>query len=381
MDVTRARLSPVSAASPLVLAPAPAPAGAADADRTRAPVRGAAGCGLGLDLDDERTLTPRRFGNVAEAAMPWDKTTASHGFATQGPAPAGVPWGLGRAPGRTAAFVSLASDPNVCFRPYMEDGQHVADPLLLRGAPGSEDAWGFFAVYDGHGGRHEVDYCESKLHELVMDELRREASEHLDVGRVLVESFRKVDAQLAMLGAWKSGCCATVALLHRRGAAATLHVANVGDSRAVLVGPGLAKRVSRDHRASDPEEAKRIAADGGFVRHGRVAGSLSVSRSLGDHHLKECGVSCVPDVCSCTLEAGEASGGLALVIASDGLWDALEDDDARQVVRDCVAAAETRGCGPEGTAAELRGSAARSLVEVAKERGSRDNILALVVFF
>ena len=33
-------------------------------------------------------------------------------------------------------------------------------------------------------------------------------------------------------------------------------------------------------------QAARVCREGGFVRHGRVAGQLSVSRSLGDHHLK-----------------------------------------------------------------------------------------------
>jgi len=33
-------------------------------------------------------------------------------------------------------------------------------------------------------------------------------------------------------------------------------------------------------------QAARVCRDGGFVRHGRVAGQLSVTRSLGDHHLK-----------------------------------------------------------------------------------------------
>ena len=54
-------------------------------------------------------------------------------------------------------------------------------------------------------------------------------------------------------------------------------------------------------------EAARVIEDGGMIRHGRVGGVLCVSRSLGDHHLKNCGLSCVPEVCS--LELGSGSEG------------------------------------------------------------------------
>merc|ERR1712107_637796 len=91
--------------------------------------------------------------------------------------------------------------------------------------------WGFFAVYDGHGGRKEVDYCEAKLHEVVLGCLRTLPIGSREVQGALVESFQKIDSQLAMLGAWDSGCTATVALVHRTSTDVTLHVANVGDSR------------------------------------------------------------------------------------------------------------------------------------------------------
>jgi len=256
----------------------------------------------------------------------------------------------------------------------MEDGQQVIDPLL-QASRNRDEIWGFFAVYDGHGGRSEVEYCEAKLHEVVLAELRSLQGGG-DVAGALVSAFKKVDGQLAMLGAWNSGCTATVSVVQRQANGLTLHVANVGDSRAVLVGGGSVRRVSVDHRAIDPEEARRVAEEGGFVRHGRVGGQLSVSRSLGDHHLKNAGVSCVPDVCTCSV-----SDGFALVMASDGLWDALEDEDARQVIGSCVDSAVTKGGGPSVVASHLRESAARTLVERAKARGSRDNILALVVFF
>jgi len=279
--------------------------------------------------------------------------------------------------------VSLASDPNEEFRAYMEDGHMVVEPLLQGGGRrGEQVRWGFFAVYDGHGGRQEVDYCEKKLHDVVLAELRAmgpSPSCQEGVKAALASAFKKVDRQLEMLGAWSSGCTATVALVRRQGAGATLFVANVGDSRAVLLGGRRGvQRVSRDHRASDPAEAQRVVEEGGLVRHGRVGGQLSVSRSLGDHHLKTCGVSCIPDVFAC--ELGSEHHGTALLIASDGLWDALTDADAREVFAGCVSSAVSQGGSPQAVGRVLRDTAARTLVEIAKDRGSKDNILALVIF-
>ncbi len=82
----------------------------------------------------------------------------------------------------------------------------------------------------------------------------------------------------------------------------SLHVANVGDSRAVLVSslrPNdqgrdeslkhgyVATRLSYDHSADDPSEQLRIKAAGGFITRNRVLGILAVSRSFGDHGMKE----------------------------------------------------------------------------------------------
>ena len=90
----------------------------------------------------------------------------------------------------------------------------------------------------------------------------------------------------------------------------TLHVGNVGDSRAVLVSskypatstpkqdpdePGtvapshgfIATRLTFDHRAEDPAEQERIKIAGGFVTRNRVLGILAVSRSFGDHGMKD----------------------------------------------------------------------------------------------
>jgi len=45
--------------------------------------------------------------------------------------------------------------------------------------------------------------------------------------------------------------------------------------------------VTRDHKATDPEEVARIVASGGFVQAGRLCGDLDVVRALGDYEYKQ----------------------------------------------------------------------------------------------
>jgi len=324
---------------------------------------------LKADVAFAATQQPMRTPSIAAAATAAPASSSGAGVTRS-------PWGGKRKSGAAAVAVSVAMEENSCHRNYMEDTHRVIDPLSHEGGRSSEVTWGLFAVYDGHGGRQEADYCQSRMHEILLGELRDQGGGR-SVEDALVASFKKVDGQLAMLGAWSSGCTATVALAHRNASGAlTLYVANVGDSRAILVNGSTVRRVSYDHRASDPREKERIVKDGGQVSKERVGGSLSVSRSLGDHMLKDRGVSCVPDV-SCS----EVGIGEALVIASDGLWDVIDDAEAGRILSGCVEAAETEVGKPEAVAEILQTQAAQVLVERAKELDARDNIMVVVVFF
>jgi protein phosphatase PTC1 len=97
-----------------------------------------------------------------------------------------------------------------------------------------------------------------------------------------------------------------------------LFTANVGDSRAVLCRAGKALRLTIDHKASLPEEAKRITEAGGFIgRNKRVNGVLAISRALGDHMLKENDVvSAEPYVCDTELTNEDTF----VLLACDGVW-------------------------------------------------------------
>ncbi|CAK8991142.1 unnamed protein product [Durusdinium trenchii] len=287
------------------------------------------------------------------------------------------PWRPTGAKSSTAAGVSLAVDANTACRKYMEDGSKILDPFdaLAGASPGaSGGTWGFFAVYDGHGGREAVEYCELRLHEQVAQEMKT-----LGPHEALKATFQKIDSQLGMYGAWNHGTTATVALLCRREGTreGELYVAHVGDSRAVLI-PKVdsCRSLTRDHRPSDPLEAERVRAEGGRVTEGRVGGDLAISRSLGDHRLKGKGVSPMPEVTSMKIADGQV-----LILATDGLWDVVTEELACALLEKSIKEATGGGsANPKEVLERLERVCAQQLVDEAIRLGSRDNVLALCIF-
>jgi serine/threonine protein phosphatase PrpC len=56
-----------------------------------------------------------------------------------------------------------------------------------------------------------------------------------------------------------------------------LTVANVGHGRCVLLRDGRAVRLTVDHKPDVRDEAQQIQVKGGFVKYGRIAGTIGVS--------------------------------------------------------------------------------------------------------
>jgi len=143
------------------------------------------------------------------------------------------------------------------------------------------------------------------------------------------------------------GACATTALV--RGG--HLYVAHVGDCRAVLSRDGAAAALTADHTCAREEERERIEREDGYVCRTcsggwRVQGRLAVSRAFGD-----------PAVTRVALDARCEF----LVIASDGLWDKVSNQEAV----DAVSTSPATAC--------------RELVDMARHRGSRDDVTVMVV--
>jgi len=271
-------------------------------------------------------------------------------------------------------------------RNTMEDIHRIVPNLK-----GSEE-YSYFGVYDGHGGRQIADFLDETLENNISIELQQ--TDSAPVLERMQRAYLITDMQSRRLNIVTSGATAVSALVHttvdpndstvilnRK-----LYVANVGDSRAVLVSephtalnhlrePVLADsssnmhayRLTYDHRAEDAREQARVETAGGFITRGRVLGILAVSRSFGDHGMKDF-VIADPHLTEVDLLA--LNNAPLLIIACDGVWDVFSDQEAADLLLEEFKA---QGNQPFEDAAEI-------LVQAAIDRGSADNITAIVVF-
>lgn len=116
------------------------------------------------------------------------------------------------------------------------------------------------------------------------------------------------------------------------------------------------------------KERERINSAGGFVAFNgvwRAVGVLAMSRALGDFPLKENNIVIAdPDVL--TFDFGNDLRPNFMILATDGLWDVFDGDEACAYVKNHLSEPHL---------------GARSLALAAYQRGSLDNITVMVVNF
>jgi len=219
----------------------------------------------------------------------------------------------------SVASVGIAHDRNARFRRSMEDEHVIVDNF------GGNPNHGYFAIYDGHGGRGAVEFTAKTLHKNLAEEFEKNPSiSPLDALR---QSYLSTDKQMAETQIQFSGTTCISILLLKQGDSKMLYAANAGDARAVLNRNGQALRLSYDHKGSDEGETKRIVDAGGFVVLNRVNGILAVTRSLGDHAMKDYVIG-DPHLTEIKLEPTDTH----VIIACDGLWDVASDQEAVDLV-------------------------------------------------
>jgi len=223
-----------------------------------------------------------------------------------------------------------------------------------------------FCVFDGHG-RKGHDVSQEALYSMYY-ELEQNVGSLLDApGNAIAEAFEAVQQHLKLMAvpeagrekdpltvdARESGACAVIPFLKGR----DLWVGGVGDCRAVLGtrqdGVLLSVELTTDHKVDLPSEQQRIEASGGWVkpaeadedgtflparlyRYKGVPGGpapkggpgLCVARAFGDLTACSIGLISCPELCNHTLVDEDEY----LILASDGVWEFIENDEALQIV-------------------------------------------------
>ncbi|XP_039810111.1 probable protein phosphatase 2C 3 isoform X3 [Panicum virgatum] len=256
-------------------------------------------------------------------------------------------------------FFLLRTD---CPRPSTSASSSAASP---------HQTFAVFAVLDGHNGNAAAIYTRDNLLNHVLSAMPRGLSreEWLHaLPQALVAGFVKTDKEFQSKAGQTSGTTATFVIIDGW----TITVASVGDSRCILDAQGgTVSLLTVDHRLEENvEERERVTASGGEV--GRLSvvggaeigplrcwpGGLCLSRSIGDIDVGEFIVP-IPYVKQVKL----SNAGGRLIIASDGIWDALSSEAAAKSCR--------------GLPAEL---AAKQVVkEALRTRGLKDDTTCIVV--
>lgn len=234
----------------------------------------------------------------------------------------------------------------------------------------SSTSFSVFAIFDGHNGNAAAVYTKENLLNHVLCALPRGLGrdEWLQaLPRALVAGFVKTDKEFQSRGE-TSGTTATFVIVDRW----TVTVASVGDSRCILdTQGGAVTTLTVDHRLEENiEERERVTASGGEV--GRLSivggaeigplrcwpGGLCLSRSIGD---MDVGEFIVPIPYVKQVKLSKAGG--RLIIASDGIWDAVSSELAAKSCR--------------GLPAEL--AAMQVVKEALRTRGLKDDTTCIVV--
>ena len=202
--------------------------------------------------------------------------------------------------------------PNINYRLYMEDKSRSIINL------NRDKSNSLFCLYDGHGGQEVSTYLQNNFHIFMKESFPFDLD---DPELFFFKLFQNIDMKLQNLNYFTVGSTASIIYIKIYKSKKYIYTANIGDSRIILIKAREFKRLSYDDRASDPNEFSRITKSGGLIIDNRVYGQLMLSRSFGDWELKQYGVICEPHV----LEIEICSNDLFIIMASDGIWDVLDE--------------------------------------------------------
>jgi serine/threonine protein phosphatase PrpC len=257
-------------------------------------------------------------------------------------------------------------------RPYQQDR------YTFHSETDASKKYALFMVLDGHGTADYAQHAKNHLEDCIV---QSEAFRRGNYAQAIYEGFAAEDQamreEIYKANHTRGGTTATIALI----ADEMIYVGNVGDSLAIVGEREFESSitvhpVTPKDSLKNREEFIRVSQTGAKItRKGRIsrAGhSLNMTRALGDFYLKapetrHDWITSIPHVSLASLVPFRSE---FLVIASDGLWNVMDEEQVVEV----IGANLDKGRAPKDVAEYL----ARRVVE-SVERS--DNVTVLLVVF
>ena len=245
----------------------------------------------------------------------------------------------------------------------------------------------FYGVYDGHGGKFVSSYLSKNLppcfiHPKVVYPLSKSYVNNI---------YDKIEEVLYTKHEKESMDCGSTCLVvchYKLDGKEYIDVMNTGDSRLVGCNQSFtAVQITLDHKPYTPLERRRLEKLGAKVgkeiwndRGDWRINDLSVSRAFGDKSSEQYVIS-RPDMFT-----HKVTDNLRFIIlACDGLWDVVSNQEAVDLVIDCCYDKDlNRIDNPKhivNNEEKYLNIAEKLACMAIDERGSTDNVTAIVVFF
>ena len=253
------------------------------------------------------------------------------------------------------SVISYSYNEDKNIKSKMEDFHLIIDNFM------SSNKKGYFSLFDGHGIDciEPIKYAICRFPNILIENLQ---NSNYNIEQSLINSFKKIDDELKQYNQIDNcGSTATIILIDKE--LNLIYSANVGDSKSILINKNKTyQNLTTEHKVeSNYEENERIKKLGGLIFNGRLFGQLVLSRALGDFSLKNNGLISIPSIHKIVLNEDDCF----IVIASDGIWDVLSEDDITNICIDN----SNLNCDELG----------KFIVKKAIDMGSEDNISCIIV--
>eukprot|EP00801_Mesodinium_rubrum_P007390 Mrub_07401.p1 GENE.Mrub_07401~~Mrub_07401.p1 ORF type:complete len:298 (-),score=83.61 Mrub_07401:29-841(-) len=268
----------------------------------------------------------------------------------------------------------------------MEDEMYIDDQYL------NDKNLGLFMILDGHAG-----YEVSRLAKIKIPVLLGCIYYYCRNFKLSIEeAFIQFNEVLHNSEIKEIGSTITLCVVERYDRFSQVTIANCGDSSAIWISKDLknTKKITEDHNSKNLEEIQRIMYSGGELINNKVHGQVCVTRAIGDLDYTEYGMSSIPSIFEYLFGFGDI-----VVIASDGIWDVMSEDDVRKYVEhyyenirqetdknkddeelaDAEGDADGYGDEADGKCVEHNFNIAKLLTDESKKLGSNDNICCMVL--